>query len=89
MGWTKEVTLRQVNGAALERLLFEAGINQEKFAALAKLHPVTVSRHKTGVYTRIRGDAAGRFRAGLTKALRRPVDLDEFTSTVAEQVPAA
>ena len=48
MGWTKEVTLRQVNGAALERLLFEAGINQEEFAALAKLHPVTVSRHKTG-----------------------------------------
>ena len=79
----------QVDGEAFERLLFEAGITQEDFATLAGVHSVTVSRHKTGVYQLIRADAAGRFRAGLTKALRRPVDLDEFTSTVAEQVPAA
>ncbi len=79
----------QVDGEAFERLLFEAGITQEDFATLAGVHSVTVSRHKTGVYQLIRADAAAKLRAGLAKALRRPVGLEEFISAKDEKVPAA
>jgi len=63
----------QVDGEAFERLLFEAGITQEDFAALAGVHSVTVSRHKTGAYQLIRADAAPKLREGVAKARRRPV----------------